>query len=225
MRFLIIPILISSIISCSTTTQNTTKSNKVETVEAIPKDLTEIKSIVLNPNLASADQMKSLAEVDGELANSIISRRPFLKSMEFLEFIKSSLDSAQFLSLKENLYVPMNLNTAAESDFMNVPGVGKKMAHEFGEYRPYKSIEQFKREIGKYVDEKEVNRYLQYVFVPINLNTASKEEILGIPGVGEKMANEFEEYRPYQEIIQFEREMKKYISDKEVARLKRFVTL
>ena len=225
MRFLITIILITAIISCSTTTRNTTKSNKVGTVEAIPKDLTEIKSIVLNPNLASADQMKSLAEVDGELANSIISRRPFLKSMEFLEFIKSSLDSAQFLSLKENLFVPMNLNTAAELDFMNVPGVGRKMAHEFEEYRPYKSIEQFKREIGKYVDEKEVNRYLQYVFVPINLNTASKEEILGIPGVGEKMANEFEEYRPYQEIIQFEREMRKYISDKEVARLKRFVTL
>jgi hypothetical protein len=37
------------------------------------------------------------------------------------------------------------------------------MAHEFEEYRPYSSIEQFRREIGKYVDEAEVARLEQYV--------------------------------------------------------------
>jgi hypothetical protein len=37
------------------------------------------------------------------------------------------------------------------------------MAHEFEEYRPYANIEQFRREIGKYVDEKEVARLEQYV--------------------------------------------------------------
>ena len=99
------------------------------------------------------------------------------------------------------------------------------MAHEFEEYRPYTAMAQFEREMGKYVDDDEVARLAQYVFVPINLNTASREEILMVPGVGERMAHEFEEYRPYQNIEQFRREMGKYVDDDEVARLERYVTL
>jgi hypothetical protein len=39
------------------------------------------------------------------------------------------------------------------------------MLREFKEYRPYKNIEQFRREIGKYVDKKEVARLERYVAV------------------------------------------------------------
>jgi hypothetical protein len=38
-----------------------------------------------------------------------------------------------------------------------------RMAHEFEEYRPYTSLEQFRREIGKYVDAAEVARLESYV--------------------------------------------------------------
>jgi len=37
------------------------------------------------------------------------------------------------------------------------------MNHEFEEYRPYKSMEQFQREIGKYVDKEELARLTRYV--------------------------------------------------------------
>ena len=37
------------------------------------------------------------------------------------------------------------------------------MLREFKEYRPYKSIEQFRKEIGKYVNTKEVARLERYV--------------------------------------------------------------
>ena len=38
-----------------------------------------------------------------------------------------------------------------------------KMVHEFEEYRPYRSMDQFRREIGKYVDADEVARLESYV--------------------------------------------------------------
>jgi hypothetical protein len=41
--------------------------------------------------------------------------------------------------------------------------MGNRMAHEFEEYRPYKNIEQFRKEIGKYVDQAEVARFERYV--------------------------------------------------------------
>jgi hypothetical protein len=36
---------------------------------------------------------------------------------------------------------------------------------EFKEYRPYKNIEQFRREMGKYWNEREVARLERYVYV------------------------------------------------------------
>ena len=135
------------------------------------------------------------------------------------------MDQKQQAELYLTLFVPMNLNTTPEEDFELVPGVGPRLAHEFEEYRPYQAIEQFRREIGKYVDQEEVARLEQFVFVPINLNTASDQEILSIPGVGERLLHEFKEYRPYESIEQFRREIGKYVDDKEISRLERFVTL
>ena len=39
------------------------------------------------------------------------------------------------------------------------------MLREFKEYRPYKAIEQFQREIGKYVSKEEVARLERYVVI------------------------------------------------------------
>ena len=97
------------------------------------------------------------------------------------------------------------------------------MKHEFEEYRPYTSIKQFQREIGKYVDDKEVARFEQYVFVPMDLNSASSDAFRSIPGMSRKMVHEFEEYRPYTSMQQFRREIGKYVDDKEVSRLERYV--
>ena len=42
------------------------------------------------------------------------------------------------------------------------------MLHEFMEYRPYHSMEQFRREIGKYVDDQELSRLARYVELTAN---------------------------------------------------------
>jgi DNA uptake protein ComE-like DNA-binding protein len=59
--------------------------------------------------------------------------------------------------------VPVNLNTGSDEDILSIPGAGKRMLREFKEYRPYTNIEQFRKEIGKYVDKKEVARLERYV--------------------------------------------------------------
>ena len=119
----------------------------------------------------------------------------------------------------------INLNTAPRDEILLIPGLGERMAHEFEEYRPYKTLAQFRKEIGKYVDQKEVARLEQYVFIPINLNTATDADILSIPGMGQRMLHEFKEYRPYKSMEQFRREIGKYVSKQEVARLERYVTI
>ncbi len=61
--------------------------------------------------------------------------------------------------------VPININTATDAEILRIPGVGVRMLKEFKEYRPYTSIEQFRREIGKYVDKAELARLEKYIVI------------------------------------------------------------
>jgi DNA uptake protein ComE-like DNA-binding protein len=180
---------------------------------------------VLNPNLAGEKELLALPPLNAKLVKQILDKRPFLSMTALDTLLRQSLSREQLAEFYPKLFIPINLNTATREEILLVPGVGKRMAHEFEEYRPYRALAQFHREIGKYVDEKEVARLEQFVFVPINLNTASDEDILSIPGVGKRMLHEFKEYRPYKNLEQFRREIGKYVDKKEVARLERYVTL
>lgn len=208
--------------ACSSSSEKKT----TEAVEA-PAVVAEEKEVpvVLNPNLASEGELATISQLDEEDVAAIISGRPHLDPITFVEAISAMVGEKATPDVLKYLFLPMNLNTTAESDFLFVPEVGNKMAHEFEEYRPYTSIEQFRREIGKYVDEAQVARYENYVFVPANLNTATKEELMAIPGMGAKMLHEFEEYRPYESIEQFRREIGKYVDENEVTRFERYITL
>ena len=77
------------------------------------------------------------------------------------------------------------------------------MVREFMEYRPYASIRQFRREIGKYVNDEQVAAYEQYVIVPIDRNEADAETLLQIPGVDEDTAAALIEARPYADAAVF----------------------
>ena len=66
---------------------------------------------------------------------------------------------------------------------------------------------------------------LANVFVPVNLNTATREEIKLIPGMTDRTVGEFIEYRPYEDMAEFDREIGKYVDEAEVARFRRYVTL
>ncbi len=180
---------------------------------------------LVNPDLANEKELLSLPHMNATLVKDIMERRPFLKMSDLNSFLVPSLRKEQLTELYGKMFVQINLNTATQEEILLIPGVGKRMLHEFEEYRPYKTLAQFRKEIGKYVDQKELARLEQYVFVPINLNTASDEDILSIPGMGKRMLREFKEYRPYKNIEQFRKEIGKYVDKKEVARLERYVTL
>ena len=209
----------------SPSTQEETASTPNEEATTSTKKESETAATVLNPNLASKEELQALPQINEELAQQIMDNRPFLNMKDFHQLFAGTLDENTMEAFLATCFVPLNLNTASEEEFLMVPGVGNKMAHEFEEYRPYKKVAQFRREMGKYVDEAEIARYENYVFVPVALNSATDEEILAIPGVGDRMLHEFKEYRPYNSIEQFRREIGKYVDDKELARLERFVYL
>ena len=94
------------------------------------------------------------------------------------------------------------------------------------EQRPFKTVV----ELNKFLlDQKltpeQAREFYRKAFVPINLNTGTRDEFLLIPGVGSRMSAEFAEYRPWKTWAQFDKEIGKYVGQPETDRLKQYVFL
>ena len=57
----------------------------------------------------------------------------------------------------------------------------------------------------------------------LNLNAATESDLLTIPGMTTRMVHEFQEYRPYQSITQFRKEMSKYVAAPVIADYEKYV--
>ena len=180
---------------------------------------------IVDANFATEKELAAMPHLNAAAVKAILDRRPFPSITELDALLSKALKREQLTELYGRLFVHLNLNTATREQILLIPNTGARMVHEFEEYRPYKSLAQFHREIDKYVDDKELARLEQYVFVPIDLNTASDADILTIPGLGSRMLREFKEYRPYKAIDQFRREIGKYVDKREIARLERYVSI
>lgn len=193
---------------------------------ALPLGAQVGKSVtVMEANTAPEAQIAALPGLTPAIARDLVAARPFNSPLALDAFLATRVTAEQKTALASRLWVHINLNTATREEIMLIPGMGPRMLREFNEYRPYRGIAQFRREMAKYVNAEEVARLEQYVFVPMDLNTASDEDFLTIPGLGPRMLREFKEYRPYRGIEQFRRELGKYVNAAEVGRLERYVEI
>ncbi len=121
---------------------------------------------MLDPNAAPREQLLGVPGVTPALADALVAGRPF-QDMTAVDKVLAgqNLTEQQRDSVYTRLWKPIDLNKASKEEILLIPGVGPRMQHEFEEYRPYRNIEQFRREIGKYVNEQEVARLEQYVTI------------------------------------------------------------
>jgi len=110
----------------------------------------------------------------------------------------------------------LNLNTVSGDELLaTIPGFPNRMIREFQEYRPYLSIQQFRREIGKYVGEAQVAEYEKYVFVPISYNSSDSETLQQIPGLDAAEAEILISVRPFASKDEFLSKLSEYVSSEE----------
>ena len=115
-------------------------------------------------------------------------------------------------------------NAAAESELAQLPFMTPAIVKSMLEQRPFKSV----LDLNKFLlDQKlttaQAREFYRKAFVPINLNTGARDELLLIPGVGSRMSAELMEYRPWKTWAQFDKEIGKYVGQPETDRLKQYV--
>lgn len=119
----------------------------------------------------------------------------------------------------------INASLASAEELVAVEGVSQELADAIVAGQPYADVTQLNVVLLANVSEEDAATVLENVFVPVNLNDASAEAIALIPGMTDRMVGEFEEYRPYADLAEFDREIGKYVDADELARLRRYVTL
>ncbi len=114
----------------------------------------------------------------------------------------------------------VDANTALEQDLAKMPNMTPAIAKALVGVRPFKSITELNTFlIGQGLTQEQAMQFYAKAFVHINLNTATREEILLVPGAGNRMVREFAEYRPWKSWAQFDKEIGKYVGADATAKL------
>jgi DNA uptake protein ComE-like DNA-binding protein len=179
-----------------------------------------------DPNIAPESELLALPHMTAPIVKGLIEKRPFMSVLELNTFLLGQgLTAEQATDFYRKAFININLDTGTREEFVLIPNSGVRMSREFAEYRPWRNWAQFDKEIGKYVGQQETDRFKQYMFIPLNLNGASDEDLLTVPGAGPRMVKEFKEYRPWKTKEQFDKEIGKYVGPKETARLWRYFVI
>ncbi len=115
--------------------------------------------------------------------------------------------------------------STATAEELAAAGVSEELAAAIVGGQPYASVVDLNAVLLANTTPEEASATLVNVFVPINLNTFTDEEVALVPGIDDRMAHEFDEYRPYEDMAEFDREIGKYVDEEEVARFRQYVTL
>jgi DNA uptake protein ComE-like DNA-binding protein len=118
---------------------------------------------LMNPNNATEAQLAGRPGMTPALAAALVRARPFQNMLQVDSLLGATLSREQRTELYRSMFLRIDLNNATRDEILLIPGVGRRMAHEFEEYRPYADIARFRREIGKYVNAAEVARLEKYV--------------------------------------------------------------
>lgn len=125
----------------------------------------------------------------------------------------------------EEVATVIDANVSSAEELVAVEGVSPELADAIVAGQPYADVTELNAVLAENLTPEEASAVLVNVFVPVNLNDASQEAIALIPGMSDRMIGEFLEYRPYEDLGEFDREIGKYVDADEVARFRRYVTL
>jgi DNA uptake protein ComE-like DNA-binding protein len=119
----------------------------------------------INLNTATPEEILLVPGAGKRMVREFDEYRPWKSYAQFDKEIGKYVGAERTAQLAQYTFIPVRLNTATDADILTIPGAGQRMVREFKEYRPWKTKEQFLKEIGKYVGAKETERLWRYVVI------------------------------------------------------------
>jgi DNA uptake protein ComE-like DNA-binding protein len=119
----------------------------------------------INLNTATPEEILLVPGAGKRMVREFAEYRPWKTYAQFDKEIGKYVGAEKTAQLAQYTFIPVRLNTATDEDILSIPNAGPRMVREFKEYRPWKTKEQFLKEIGKYVGAKEAERLWRYTVI------------------------------------------------------------
>lgn len=121
-------------------------------------------------NRGTDDEFLLIPGVDAKKLQAIKAGRPWKTFERFQADFGKATSAAEAARVEQYLFIPIDLNTWTEPIMDSFAGIGvgtRQWKREFVEYRPWTSMEQFRREISKYLRSRpqELKRLERYVII------------------------------------------------------------
>jgi DNA uptake protein ComE-like DNA-binding protein len=186
---------------------------------------------LVEPNVAADTTLAKLPGLNAAAIEALKSANPLLSIVTVDSILAlKGLTKAQRTALYGKMFVHVDVNRGSDAEFSLIPGLDAPKVAAIKAGRPWKTFEQFQTSFGKATSAAEATRVEQYLFIPIELNTFTPAimDTFASIGVGTaRWKREFNEYRPWTSMAQFEREIGKYLrgNPSELKRLERYVII
>jgi DNA uptake protein ComE-like DNA-binding protein len=185
-----------------------------------------------NLNFAGDDQFLSIPDVGDRMLDEFNEYKPYTSILQFREEIGKYVDESQVAAYERYLFVSVDPASADAATIAQIPGVTTEIADQLAASVPYADDAAFLSAVASVIPADfatAAGQFLTSTATPtagvpkFNLNIASDDQFLMVPGVGDRMLDEFNEYKPYASILQFREEIGKYVDASEVAAYEAYV--
>lgn len=121
-------------------------------------------------NRGSDAELLLIPGVEAKELKAIKAGRPWKTFEQFQADFGKATSAAEAARVAQYLFIPIDLNTWTDPIMDSFAGIGvgtRQWKREFAEYRPWTSMEQFRREISKYLRSRpqELKRLERYVII------------------------------------------------------------
>jgi DNA uptake protein ComE-like DNA-binding protein len=182
---------------------------------------------IMDFNTAAEKDLSTLPNITPAIVKGLLDKRPFASITEVNTYLLSQgLTAEQATAIYEKAFVHLNLNTCTPEEILLIPRA-RRMRIEFPEYRPWKTVAQFDKEIGKYVAQTpgELDRLKSYVFIPLSANAAADADFMTIPMLTPAILKAIKDGRPWSSADQLEAAIAKATNAKDAARIRRYLVV
>jgi DNA uptake protein ComE-like DNA-binding protein len=188
--------------------------------------------IKFNLNTVTSDQILSIPGAGEQMTHEFDEYRPWTTIGQFRAEIGKYVDNDVVAGYEKYVFVPVDPTNPDADTFAQLPGLDSDEAKQLADSGPYADDAAFITALGSLVSAEQAGLASAFLastaapeatWVKYDLNQITSDQILSIPGAGEQMTHEFDEYRPWTTIGQFRAEIGKYVGDDVVAGYEKYV--
>lgn len=130
-------------------------------------------------------------------------------------------------SMEFNTAPLIDPNTATEEELSAIEGLSDAGVQAILASRPFATATEFVDAVGEGISEEDKFSVYSAIFVKVNLNRGEEEDFMLVPTTltPDHIAREYQEYRPFENVEGFRREMGKYVGENETAFLARYIII